>query len=128
MSVTRMPTVDNPGTVAVRVSKSEYLHFSVTAGGPIPIFTFVARNNKRQASDLPGHPQTLYQWDHLKDQSQQEQLGLAAITFSFFSNKQYQYKVQVFDEEGNALKTAMDIRFTGDPTDQAPESFNVMLT
>ena len=128
MAVTRTPTVDNPGTVSVAVSRSQFLHFTVTAAGPIPIFTFEAKSNEREASAFPGHPETIYEWDHLRDSSQQEQLGLVAILLSFFSNNSYKYKVDVRQPDGAVVRTAMEIRFTGDPTDTAPESFNVVLT
>jgi hypothetical protein len=111
----------------VKTSKGQYLRFTVNAGGPIPIFTFTAKNGDREAKDFPGHPQTVYQWDHLKDPSQIQQLDLLAIDFSFFSNQSYRYRVEVCDDAGKPLKTAMDIQFTGDPTDTAPESFNAII-
>ena len=127
MAVNRTPIKDNPGTVQVRTSAGEFLRFTVTAGGPIPIFAFTAQNNTKEAKTFPGHPMTVYEWDHLRDPSQIKQMDLASILLSFFSSQSYEYKVQVCDDATNPLRTAMDIQFTGDPTDSAPESFNVII-
>lgn len=127
MAVHRVPTVDNPGTVEVNTSKGQYLRFTVNAGGPIPILTFTGTNNEKEAKDFPGHPQASYQWDHLKDPSQVQQLDLLVIDFSFFSNQSYRYRVEVYEDAGKPLKTVLDIQFTGDSTDTAPESFNVII-
>jgi len=127
MAIQRVPTVDNPGTVEVKTSQGQFLRFTIDAGGPIPIFTFTAKNDTREAKDFPGHPQTVYRWDHLKDPSQIQQLDLVAIDLSFLSNQSYRYRVEVCDATGNPLKTAIDIQFAGDPTDTAPESFNVVI-
>ena len=58
MAVTRTPTVENPGVVTVTPGAGQYLHFTVNAAGPVPIFTFAssAKGVLYEASDFPGHP------------------------------------------------------------------------
>lgn len=126
MAINRTPVVENPGSVEVNVTKFEYLHFTVTVGGPRPIFTFSGKSHEVQASDFP-NDQKIFEWDHLKKPEEHEQLGLLAIQLSFFANKAYEYKVELRDRDDKPVNTSMDIQYTGDPLDTAPESFNVML-
>jgi hypothetical protein len=130
MAVTRKPITDNPGSTNVATSQSQYLHFSLTAGGPIPIFTFSSSTKSiiYEASDFPGHPKTLYEWNHLKNPSDIQQLETLGLLMSYFSNAQYTYKVQLCDRTANAIQTILEIQYSGAPTDPAtPESFLVVI-
>ncbi len=127
MAVTRTVTIDNPGTVNVKTGDGEFLHFKVTDGGPIPVFSFGAFNNRKQADQFPGHPKPSYEWDHMRDPSQIRPLDQVLTEFSFLSNPNYHYKVDVCDRNGATLRTAMDIQYAADPTDVASESFTVIL-
>ena len=71
MAVTRTATVENPGVVTVKPGAGQYLHFTLYALGPIPIFTFAssAKGILYEASNFTGHPKSKYEWDHLKTPS-----------------------------------------------------------
>jgi hypothetical protein len=128
MAVTRTPTVENPGVVNVSTSSGQYLHFTVKAGGPIPIFAFAssAKGVLYEAADFPGHPKTLYEWDHLKNPSDIQQLEELELRLSFFTNKSYTYTVDLRDSSGT-VGTVLQIDYTGAPMDKAPESFTVVI-
>jgi hypothetical protein len=128
MAVTRTPTVENPGVVKVATSKSAYLHFTVDAGGPIPIFTFAssAKGVLYEASDFPGHPKTKYEWDHLKNPSDIQQLEELELRLAFLTNAKCTYTVDLNDGAGNTT-VILQIDYTGTPMDKAPESFTVVI-
>ena len=129
MAVTRTPTVDNPDVVKVSPSKGQFLHFTVDVGGPRPIFTFASsvKGVLNEASDLPGFPTaTKYEWDHLKNSSDIQQLELLELRLSFFTNANYTYTVELRGPTG-AVSTVLQISYTGAPTDIAPESFTVVI-
>lgn len=128
MSVTRKTTVNNPGAVKVAVSAGQFLHFIVNAGGPIPIFAFASSSKGvlYEAADFPGHPRSTYEWDHLKNPSDIQQLELLELRLSFLTNANYTYTVQLCDATG-VIATVLQIDYTGAPTDIAPESFTVVI-
>jgi hypothetical protein len=129
MSVTRTPKTPNPSVVPVSTSTGEFLHFSLTAGGPVPIFSFASsvKGTLWEASDFAGHPKTLYEWDHLLNPSDIQQLEELSLRIAFFSNADYTYKVQVMDRNRSQVRTALEISYKGDPTDSYPESFTVII-
>lgn len=128
MAVNRKPTVDNPGAVKVVVSGGQFLHFIVDAGGPRPIFTFASsvKGVLYEAMDFPGYPLRKYEWDHLKNPSDIQQLELLELRLSFLTNADYTYTVQLCDASG-VIGTVLQIDYTGNPTDIAPESFTVVI-
>lgn len=128
MAVNRNPTVDNPGAVKVKVSNGQFLHFIVDAGGPHPIFSFAssAKGLLYEAADFPDHPLPKYEWDHLKNPSDIQQLELLELRLSFLTNAAYKYTVQLCDASG-VTGTVLQIDYTGNPTDIAPESFTVVI-
>jgi hypothetical protein len=128
MAIIRNPTVNNPGAVKVMVSAGEFLHFIVNAGGPIPIFAFASsvKGLLYEAADFPGHPLPKYEWDHLKNLSDIQQLELLELRLSFLTNATYTYTVQRCDAAG-VIGTVLQIDYTGAPTDVAPESFTVVI-
>ncbi len=129
MSVTKTPKTPNPGVVPVVTTNGEFLHFTVTDGGPVPIFSFVSsvKGTLWEAADFSGHPKTLYEWDHLRNSSDIQQLEVLTLGLSFFSNADYTYKVQVMDKNANVLRTALEITYTGNPMDSDDESFRVII-
>ncbi|PYX72213.1 MAG: hypothetical protein DMG78_12835 [Acidobacteria bacterium] len=128
MAVTRTPTVENPGVVKVATSKGQYLHFIVDAGGPIPIFTFAssAKGVLYEASDFSGHPKTKYEWDHLKNPSDIQQLDELELRIAFLTNAKYTCTVDLNDDAGNTT-VVLQIDYAGTPMDKAPESFTVVI-
>ena len=128
MAVTRTPTIENPGVVKVATGASQFLHFTVTADGPIPIFTFASsvRGVLYEAPDFPGHPRTKYEWDHLKNPSDIQQLEGLELRLSFFTNSDYTYTVELHDPSGT-VGTVLQITYQGTPMDIAPESFMVVI-
>jgi hypothetical protein len=129
MSVTKTPKTPNPGVVAVSVTNGEFLHFTLTDGGPVAIFSFESsvKGTLWEAPDFPGHPKALYEWDHLRNPSDIQQLEVLTLGLSFFSNADYTYKVHVMDKNGSALRTALEITYKGAPTDSDDESFRVII-
>jgi hypothetical protein len=128
MAVNRNPTVDNPGSVKVTVSNGEFLHFIVDAGGPRPIFSFAssAKGLLYEAMDFPGYPLLKYEWDHLKNPSDIQQLELLELRLSFLTNAAHTYTVHLCDASG-VIGTVLQIDYTGNPTDIAPESLTVVI-
>jgi hypothetical protein len=129
MAVTRTPTTENPGVVKVAPGKGQFLHFTVDVGGPIPIFTFAssAKGVLYEASDLPGFPTAKkYEWDHLKNPSDIQQLEVLELRLSFFTNAKYAYTVELRDASGT-IATVLQIDYSGAPMDTAPESFTVVI-
>jgi hypothetical protein len=129
MAVTRTATVPNPGGVKVAVGSGQYLHFILDAGGPKPIFSFESnvKSVLYQAADFPGDPMQTYEWDHLKNPSDIQQLELLEVLLTFFTNADYTYTVKVCDA-GGTLSTALQVKFNGAPTDlPSSESFRVVL-
>jgi hypothetical protein len=128
MAVTRTPTVENPDVVKVATSGGQFLHFTVDAGGPIPIFTFASsvRGVLYEAPDFPGHPKTKYEWDHLKNPSDIQQMELLELRLSFLTNAKYTYTVELHGPAG-PVATVLQVSYTGAPTDIAPESFTVVI-
>jgi len=129
MAVTRTPATDNPGVVKVATSKGQFLHFTVSVGGPVPIFTFAssAKGVLYEANDLPGFPTAKkYEWDHLKNPSDIQQLEELESRLSFFTNASYTYVVELRDDSGGS-STVLQIDYSGAPMDTAPESFTVVI-
>jgi hypothetical protein len=128
MAVTRTPTVPNPGGVKVSVSTGQYLHFTLDAGGPIPIFSFGSsvKGVLFEAPDFPGHPLAKYEWLHLKNPSDVQQLELLGLRLSFFSNARYTYTVELRDAAGT-VGAVLQASYTGAPTDVTEESFTVVI-
>jgi hypothetical protein len=128
MAVTRTPAVENPGIVKVATSTGQYLHFTVDAKGPIPIFTFASsvKGVLYEASDFPGHPLTKYEWDHLKNPSDVQQLEGLELRFSFFTNANYTYTVDLLGNAGS-ISTILKVSYTGAPTDIAAETLTVVI-
>ena len=128
MAVTRTPTVENPSVVKVSPGAGQFLHFILDAGGPIPIFTFASsvKGILYEASDFSGHPKTRYEWDHLKNPSDIQQMEELESRLAFFTNTNYTLTVELHDGAGNAT-TILQIDYTGAPTDKAPESFMVIV-
>jgi hypothetical protein len=129
MAVTRTPKTNNPGVIPVSTSTGEFLHFALIAGGPVPIFTFVSsvKSTLWEATDFPGHPKTLYEWEHLRNPSDIQQMEVLTLGLSIFSNADYTYKVQVKDKTGNPLRPVLEISYSGKPTDSYDESFRVII-
>lgn len=125
----RTPTVPNPGGVQVKPSAGQFLHFILDAVGPVPIFSFGSdvKGVLFQASDFIGHPMLRYEWVHLKNPSDIQQLELLGVMMSFLTNASYTYTVELRDGTGT-LGTALQISYTGAPTETASESFNVVIT
>lgn len=128
MAVTRTPTVENPSVVQIATGAGQYLHFTVNAAGPIPIFTFASsvKGVLYEASDFLGHPKTTYEWEHLKNPSDIQQLEGLELRFSFFTNANYTYTVDLRDASG-IVATVLQIDYTGAPMDTAPEFFMVVI-
>ena len=128
MAITRTPKVENPGVVSVAPKLGQFLHFILDAGGPIPIFSFTSnvKGVLFEAPDFPGHPLTQYQWEHLKNLSDIQQLEFLQLRMSFFTNSNYTYTVQLKDSSG-ILSTVLQISYVGAPTDVQPESFTVVI-
>lgn len=130
MSVTRTPVVPNPGAVQVAVSAGHFLHFSLDAAGPIPIFAFASsvKGGLFEAPDFPGHPTTRYEWLHLKNQSDFQQLELLDLRLAFLTNADYTYTVELRDSAGAVVSTVLQVKYHGEPTDTVSESFTVVLS
>lgn len=129
MSVTRTAIVPNPGGVRVQASSGQFLHFILEVGGPQPIFSFESnvKGVLFQNKDFPGDPLSKYEWDHLKNPSDIQQLELLEILLTFITNADYEYSVQVCDSRG-VVATALQIKYTGSPADfPQPESFRVVI-
>ena len=129
MGVTRTPIVANPGGVKVAVASGQYLHFTLDAGGPEPIFSFESnvKGVLYQNKDFHGDPMSKYEWDHLKNPSDIQQLELLEILLTFETNADYTYTVQVCDARG-VVATALQIKYNGTPADfPQPESFRVVI-
>jgi len=62
MAVTRTPKIENPNVVKVDTGHGQFLHFTIDAVGPVPIFTFASsvKGVLYEATDFPGHPKTKY--------------------------------------------------------------------
>ena len=128
MSVTRTATTPNPGGVKVSPSVGEFLHFIVDAAGPIPIFSFASnvKGSLYEASDFAGHPTSKYEWDHLKNPSDIQQMELLNLGLSFLTNASYTYTAQLCNAAG-VISTVMQITYAGAPTDVSTESFTVVI-
>ncbi|HTT17513.1 MAG TPA: hypothetical protein VMG82_01130 [Candidatus Sulfotelmatobacter sp.] len=128
MSVIRTPAVENPGVIKIAPGKGQYLHFTVNAGGAIPIFTFAssAKGILYEAGDFPGHPKAKYEWEHLKNPSDIQQLEELELRLAFLTNATYTYTVEFHDGAGNST-VVLQIDYAGAPTDRAPESFTVVI-
>jgi hypothetical protein len=128
MAPTRNPIVENPGVVRVSVNSGQFLHFILEAGGPIPIFSFGSdvKGILFEAPDFPGHPLSTYEWDHLKNPSDIQQLEFLQLRLSFHTNANYTYTVLLKDASG-VLSTVLQIGYVGTPVDVQPESFTVVI-
>ena len=129
MVVTRTPTTPNPNVVQVKVTAGEFLHFIIDAGGPIPIFSFASdvRGVLFQAADFPGHPMARYEWLHLKNPSDFQQMENLELGLSFLTNASYTYTVELLNA-GGVASTVMKISYTGASTDVENESFMVVIS
>ncbi len=126
MAVTRNPKTENPGVVTISKVSGDLLHFTLAAGGPIPIFSFVSsvKGVLWEADDFPGHPLKQYEWDHLRNPSDIQQLEEVTTRLAFFSNAEYTYKVELV---GTSQRTVLEIGYKGDPTDSYPESLTIVI-
>jgi hypothetical protein len=115
--------------VPVQVTAGQFLHFTIDAGGPIPIFSFASdvKGILFQAADFPGHPMTKYEWDHLKNPSDIQQMENLELGLSFLTNADYTYTVELFNAAG-PVSTVMKISYNGAPTEVENESFRVVIS
>jgi hypothetical protein len=79
-----------------------------------------------EASDFPGHPKTEYEWDHLKNPSDIQQLEELESRLAFFTNANYTYTVELHDGAGG-VTTILQVDYNGAPMDKAPEAFTVVI-
>jgi hypothetical protein len=129
MAATRIEIVPNPGAVAVAVRVGQFLHFILDAAGPMPIWS-VASNvagTLFQAPDIPGHPLARYEWDHLKNPSDVQQLELLNLGLSFLTSASYTYTVEL-RHAASLVSTVLQVRYAGAPTEVATESFTVVIS
>ncbi len=128
MAVTRTPVVPNPGGVKVDVKAGQFLHFILDCGGPIPIFSFASsvKGVLYEAPDFPGHPMSKYEWDHLKNPSDIQQLELLGLRLAFLSNANYTYTVDLWGTAGR-LTTVLKVTYAGAPIDVTEETFSVVI-
>ncbi len=126
--MTRTPITPNPGGVAVTIASGEFLHFILDAVGPIAIFSFASsvKGNLFEAQDFVGHPLSKYEWEHLKNPSDVQQLELLDLGLSFLTNASYIYTIQLRNAAG-VVSTVLEIQFSGGPTDFANESIRVVI-
>ena len=91
MAITRRPITKNPGVLHITRTSGEYLHFTLTASGPIPIFSANSsvKGTLFEAPDFIGHPKNKYEWDHLKDPSDMQALELLDLHMAFITCKKY---------------------------------------
>jgi hypothetical protein len=129
MAVTRTATIANPNVITVAVSAGEFLHFVLEAGGPIPIFSFASdvKGVLFQAADFPGHPTNKYEWVHLQNPSDIQQLERLELGLAFLTNANYTYTVELFNA-GGLVSAVMKIGYRGAPTDVENESFTVVIS
>jgi hypothetical protein len=128
VAVTRIATVENPGVVSVGTCAGQFLHFSVDAGGPLPIFCFASdtKGVLYQAVDFLGHPIARYEWLHLRNSLDVQQLEHLVLNFSFLANRNYGYTVEIFGAAGR-ISTVMQVRYAGEPADIASECITVVI-
>jgi hypothetical protein len=127
-AVTRKVTIPNPTAVQVNVNAGQFLHFTLDAKGPVPIFSFASniKGTLYDAPDFPGHPTTRYEWVHLRNPSDFQQLELLDLGLSFLTNADYTYAVDIRDAN-SPVANVLNIAYTGSPTDFANEGFRVVL-
>jgi hypothetical protein len=128
MAVTRTSIVPNPGAVHVSMAAGEFLHLSLRCSGPIPIFSFASnvKGSLREAAGFIGHPLALYEWEHLKNPSDAQQLELLDLGLSFLTNADYTYTVELKNAAGT-VRPLLELQFSGAPADVASESFRVVI-
>lgn len=127
MAIARTVLTANPGAVAVNATAGEFLHFIVDAGGPIPIFSFVSnvKHTLFQSADFLGHPKVRYEWEHLRNLSDIQQLEVLNLAFAFLTNASYRYTVEL--RGGAGPRTVLQIDYSGAPTDVVGEPFTVVV-
>ena len=130
MAITRDPIVENPGLVQIDRTTGDYLQFTLTAGGPIPIFSFSSsvKGTLFDAPDFLGHPKKKYQWLHLKNPSDFQAFEMLDVHLLYITNKKYRFKVERMAKDDTVIGTIMDINYSGDPTDHGPESFVLLVS
>lgn len=130
MAITRDPITENPGVLQIARGSGEFLHFTLTAGGTLPVFSFNSsvKGNLFEAPDFIGHPKKKYAWQHLKNPSDMQSFELLDLHLLFITNKKYRYMVEKRAEDNTVLGTVMEINFTGDPSDHAAESFVLLVS
>ena len=128
MAVTRTTTVANPGGVKVAVGAGQFLHFILDCGGPKPIFSFESnvKGVLFQAEDFTGHPMARYEWFHLKNPSDIQQMELLEVFLTFLTNGDYTYMLELRDA-GGLVATVLQINYKGEPTDFAAESLRTVI-
>jgi len=128
MAVIRKPTISNPIVVPVDIKEGEYLHFEVAAAGPIPIFSFISNTKGPlwETTDFSEHPTDFYEWDHLRNPSDIQQLEVLTLALAFFTNVEYTYKVNKLAKNGDS-QPVLEISYEGKPTDSYDESLRVIL-
>jgi hypothetical protein len=130
MAITRTPITNNPGALQVKRASGEFLHFTLTVGGPLPIFSFNSsvKGTLFEAPDFMGHPKSMYEWEHLKNPSDMQALELLDLHMAFITNQNYGYKVEKRAADGTVVATILEVNFTGDPTDHTAESFLLLVS
>lgn len=128
MAVVRKPTVPNPQAVTVSPSAGEFLRFKLEAEGPLPIFSFASsvRGVLFEAADFYGHPLVSYEWDHLKNPTNNQRLELLNLGLAFFTSSTHRLVVELH-KPGAAAETVLDIIYTGQPVDTFQENLAVVI-
>ena len=130
MAIIRTAVTENPGVLQIARASGEFLHFTLTVGGPLPVFSFNSsvKGTLFEAPDFIGHPKKKYEWQHLKNPSDMQSLELLDLHLAFITNAKYKYKVEKRAADGSVAATVLEVSFTGDPTDHGAESFLLMVS
>ena len=80
-----------------------------------------------EAPDFIGHPRTQYEWEHLRNPSDIQQLELLNLGLAFLTCPDYRYRVELRKKAGGSGRLMIDVSYAGAPTDVASESFTVVI-
>lgn len=114
-------------STSVNLTGGEFLSYKVSVQGPVPDFTFSCSHRSRfSASELPGHPKDVYEWDWKQDDKDgdDDEYGLL---MSFTGATKYTLVVQVRSSSGAVRKTVKDVDYeSSEPKDSFLASLLVL--
>jgi hypothetical protein len=101
------------GAVEVAISEGEFLAYTLTVDGAIPLFTYACKHTARLSQDdFEGHPKAVYEWSWSKDSDESDSDDdVYSVAMLFLSALKYNLVVEHFRQDNSLIETLQNIDY-----------------